>query len=98
MTCIVSDLSTSTITRNAELETRLADLEVELSVWKHAHANALDVSERQLNAHNVQMSTLNRQISSLESFKVRVTSESIDDVAVKVLNGFFRTKIRLYSL
>ena len=60
-----------TVKRNVELETRVAELEVELSVWKQAHATALDASERQVNAHNVQLSTLNRQISSLESFKVR---------------------------
>ena len=60
-----------TVKRNVELETRVSELEVELTVWKQAHATALDASERQVNAHNVQLSTLNKQISSLESFKVR---------------------------
>lgn len=66
-----TDLSTATVKRNAELENRVAEFEVELSVWKQAHATALEASERQVAAHNVQLSTLNRQISSLESFKVR---------------------------
>lgn len=56
--------------RNVELETRVAELEVELTVWKQAHATALEASERQASAHNVQLSSLNRQISSFESFKV----------------------------
>jgi hypothetical protein len=63
------NLSTATVKRNVELETRLADLEVELTVWKQAHATTLEASERQVTAHNVQLSSLNRQISSLESFK-----------------------------
>jgi len=65
------NLSSVTVKRNVELEARVTELEVELSVWKQAHATALDASERQVNAHNVQLSTLNRQISSLESFKTQ---------------------------
>jgi hypothetical protein len=68
-----------------ELETRVSELEVELSVWKQAHATALDSSERQVNAHNVQLSTLNRQISSLESFKVRHYHEWFRVSAVAVI-------------
>ena len=64
------DLSTATVKRNGDLETRLAELELELSVWKQAHATVLETAERDKKAHNAQVSTLNRQISSLETIKV----------------------------
>jgi hypothetical protein len=51
------------------LENRVAELEVELLVWKQAHSVALEASERDSKAHNVQLATLNRQISSMDSFK-----------------------------
>ncbi|OBZ76776.1 hypothetical protein A0H81_03973 [Grifola frondosa] len=63
------DLSTVTIKRNAELEARVAELEVERSVWKQAHASALEATERDKKAHNAQVSTLNRQISTLGFLK-----------------------------
>ena len=47
----------------------MAELELELSVWKQAHANILESAEREKKAHNAQVSTLNRQISSLETIK-----------------------------
>ena len=50
-----------------ELETRLTELEVELSVWKQAHSSALEASERETKAHNVQIASLNRHISAIES-------------------------------
>jgi hypothetical protein len=64
------DLSTVTVKKNAELESRVTELEIELSAWKLAHANILETAEREKRAHNVQLSTFNRQISTLECFKV----------------------------
>lgn len=63
------DLSSATVHRNSDLENRVAELELELSVWKQAHANILESAEREKKAHNAQVSTLNRQISSLETIK-----------------------------
>lgn len=63
------DLSSSTVRRNTDLENRVAELEVELSVWKQAHSVALEASEREVKAHNVQIAALNRQISNLDCFK-----------------------------
>ncbi|RDB22628.1 hypothetical protein Hypma_010354 [Hypsizygus marmoreus] len=63
------NLSTATVKRNAELENRVAELEVELSVWKQAHSVALEASERENKAHNVQVAALNRQISNLDCFR-----------------------------
>ncbi|KAF9483962.1 hypothetical protein BDN70DRAFT_213399 [Pholiota conissans] len=63
------NLSSATVRRNADLETRVAELELELLVWKQAHSVALEASEREVKAHNVQIAALNRQISNLDSFK-----------------------------
>ncbi|KAF8974357.1 hypothetical protein BDZ97DRAFT_1773181 [Flammula alnicola] len=63
------NLSSATVRRNAELENRVAELELELLVWKQAHSVALEASEREVKAHNVQIAALNRQISNLDSFK-----------------------------
>lgn len=57
--------------RNSELETRITELEVELSVWKQAHNNILEAAERDKKAHHLQAATLNRQLSSLDTIKVR---------------------------
>jgi hypothetical protein len=62
-------LSHATLQRNAELESRVAELEVELLVWKQAHSVALEASERDTKAHNIQLAALNRQISNMDSFK-----------------------------
>ena len=64
-----TDLSSATVRRNVDLDARVAELEVELLVWKQAHAVALEASEREVKAHNVQIAALNRQISNLDSFK-----------------------------
>lgn len=64
-----TDLSTSTVRRNKDLENRVAELEVELLVWKQAHSVAIEASEREVKAHNVQIAALNRQISNMDSFK-----------------------------
>jgi len=63
------NLSSVTVRRNTDLENRVAELEVELSVWKQAHSVALEASEREVKAHNVQIAALNRQISNLDCFK-----------------------------
>jgi len=65
----VLDLSTVTIKHNSELEARVNDLEVELSVWKQAHSNVVDIAERDKKAHKSQVATLNRQISTLDFMK-----------------------------
>ena len=65
------DLSTLTVNRNAELENRVAELELELAVWKQAHSTIRDAAEREKKAHNVQVATLNRQISAQSFIKVR---------------------------
>jgi len=39
-------ISSATVQRNQELEARLAHLELELSIWKQAHAGAVEVAER----------------------------------------------------
>ncbi|KAF9534147.1 hypothetical protein CPB83DRAFT_843756 [Crepidotus variabilis] len=62
-------LSSATVRRNADLENRVAELEVELLVWKQAHSVAIEASEREVKAHNVQIAALNRQISNTDSFK-----------------------------
>jgi hypothetical protein len=68
-----SDLSSATVRRNKEVENRVAELEVELLVWKQAHSVAIEASEREVKAHNVQIAALNRQISNTDFFKsVRV--------------------------
>lgn len=69
LTCGLSALSTATVRRNADLENRVGELEVELLVWKQAHAAALEASERDIKAHNVQIAALNRQISNMDNFK-----------------------------
>lgn len=59
------NLSSATMKRNADLEARVSELELELLVWKQAHSAALELSD----AHNVQIAALNRQISNLDYFK-----------------------------
>ncbi|TCD66944.1 hypothetical protein EIP91_000722 [Steccherinum ochraceum] len=63
------DLSTLTVNRNSELETRVSELELELAVWKQAHSTIRDAAEREKKSHNVQVATFNRQISTLSFIK-----------------------------
>ncbi|KZT65986.1 hypothetical protein DAEQUDRAFT_758990 [Daedalea quercina L-15889] len=65
----VLDLSTVTIERNAELEARVAELEVELAVWKQAQSSAVDMISRDKEAHKAQVAALNRQINSMGMLK-----------------------------
>lgn len=62
-------LSLSTVKRNLDLEARVNELELEISVWKQAHSVAIEASERESTAHKVQIATLNRQIANLDSFR-----------------------------
>ncbi|KIJ70233.1 hypothetical protein HYDPIDRAFT_121815 [Hydnomerulius pinastri MD-312] len=61
------NLSSATIKRNVDLENRLADLEVELAVWKQAHATALEGAEREAKHLKGRLASLNGQIASMES-------------------------------
>lgn len=88
------DLSSVTLQRNTELENRVSELEVELLVWKQAHSVALEASERDAKAHNVQLAALNRQISNMDSFK---TVSKFSDPPKELLHLAYRTTTRLYS-
>lgn len=81
-------MSTATVKRNSELEARLAELELELSVWKQAHASVAESADRDKKAHNAQVSTLNRQISSLDTIKVSVP-RSPDGVLLTRLHDLY---------
>lgn len=72
LTCPHADLSTTTIERNAELEARVTELELELVVWKQARNNAVDMVNRDKDAHNARVAALNRQMNSLDIVKVRL--------------------------
>ena len=65
-----TDLSTTTIERNAELEARVTELEMELAVWKQAHNNAVEMVNRDKDAHNARVAALNKQMNSLGIVKV----------------------------
>ncbi|KAG6378863.1 hypothetical protein JVT61DRAFT_13143 [Boletus reticuloceps] len=60
-------LSSATIKRNLDLENRLAELEVELAVWKQAHATALEGAEREAKSLKTRLAALNSQVASVES-------------------------------
>ncbi|KAJ7283788.1 hypothetical protein C8J57DRAFT_1293585 [Mycena rebaudengoi] len=62
------NLSDATLKRNAQLEARVAELEMELQMWRQAHSVALEASERETKAHKLHVSTLNRQISKMDVF------------------------------
>ena len=64
------DLSSVTVKRNADLESRVTELEAELSIWKQAYATALHNSEREAKTHTVQLAALNRQVASMDTFMV----------------------------
>ncbi|KAI6035253.1 hypothetical protein F5J12DRAFT_760109 [Pisolithus orientalis] len=59
------NLSSATLKRNAELENRVAELEVELAVWKQAHATALEGADREAKALKGRLTALNGQVDSL---------------------------------
>ncbi|KAI6003868.1 hypothetical protein EDD15DRAFT_1248433 [Pisolithus albus] len=59
------NLSSVTLKRNAELENRVAELEVELAVWKQAHATVLEGADREAKALKGRLATLNGQMDSL---------------------------------
>ena len=47
-------------------------LELELVVWKQARNNAVDMVNRDKDAHNARVAALNRQMNSLDIVKVRL--------------------------
>ncbi|KAJ7179851.1 hypothetical protein C8R43DRAFT_970718 [Mycena crocata] len=64
----IISLSDVTRQRNAFLEARVDELEMELGMWRRAHTVAIEASERDVKAHQRQVSTLNRQISQRDLF------------------------------
>ncbi|KAE9410303.1 hypothetical protein BT96DRAFT_952955 [Gymnopus androsaceus JB14] len=62
-------LSDATLKENLKLEAQVAELEVELSVWKQAHSVALEAQDREAKAHNVHIASLNKQISNTDGFR-----------------------------
>ncbi|KAL4081758.1 hypothetical protein V8B97DRAFT_1863048 [Scleroderma yunnanense] len=60
-------LSSATLKRNTELENRVTELEVELAVWKQAHATALEGADREAKALKGRLAALNGQVTSMES-------------------------------
>ncbi|KAG8218787.1 hypothetical protein J3R82DRAFT_4462 [Butyriboletus roseoflavus] len=64
-------LSSTTIKRNVDLENRLAELEVELAVWKQAHATALEGADREAKTLKGRLASLNSQIASMESMMIQ---------------------------
>lgn len=61
------NLSSATLKRNTELESRVTELEVELAVWKQAHATALEGADREAKALKGRLAALNSQFTSMES-------------------------------
>ncbi|KAJ3741314.1 hypothetical protein DFH05DRAFT_328396 [Lentinula detonsa] len=74
----VLSLSKATIKHNMELEARVSELEMELSVWKRAHSVALEASERD----NLHVASL-QQASTPDDFE----RQSGDPLVLCVING-----------
>ncbi|KAI4520972.1 hypothetical protein K525DRAFT_257114 [Schizophyllum commune Loenen D] len=62
-------LSGTTYKQNVELNNRVAELELEVAFLKQAHGTVLEAAERESKAHNVQIATLHRQLSSQHMFQ-----------------------------
>ncbi|KAJ7742451.1 hypothetical protein DFH07DRAFT_836520 [Mycena maculata] len=75
------NLSDTTIKRNAVLEARVTDLEMELGLWRQAHAVSVEASEREVKAHQRLVATLNKQISKRDLF------ENQNPLILCVING-----------
>ncbi|KAJ7591209.1 hypothetical protein C8J56DRAFT_935005 [Mycena floridula] len=78
------NLSSTTMQRKSDLETRVNELELELSIWKQAHAVAVEMAERDMRAHNVHIANLNRQISALD---LRYGDHKNSPLILCVING-----------
>ncbi|KAJ3909282.1 hypothetical protein F5879DRAFT_934154 [Lentinula edodes] len=74
----ILSLSKATIKHNMELEVRVADLEMELLVWKRAHSVALEASERD----NVHIASLHKQITNPDGSR-----ENGNPLVLCVING-----------
>ena len=71
------DLTTANARKNDhQRDSRIKDLELELTAWKRAHSNLLESAERERKAHNVQIASFNRHFASLDFFKVRAFGSS----------------------
>ena len=89
------DLTAAAVRKNDhQRESRIKDLELELTAWKQAHANLLESVERERKAHNVQIASFNRHFASLDFFKVRAFV-SPRNRSPPELNGISRTKAPL---
>lgn len=71
-----ADLSSATLKRNTELESRVTELEVELAVWKQAHATALEGADREAKALKGRLAAMNNQFTSMESLMVGLPTTS----------------------
>lgn len=67
------DLAAASAKKIDQRESRIKELELELTAWKQAHANLLESVERERKAHNVQIASFNRHFASLDFFKVRAS-------------------------
>ncbi|RDX53944.1 hypothetical protein OH76DRAFT_1167444 [Lentinus brumalis] len=82
--CAIShlhDLSNATLYQNTELQTRVAELEAELTAVKKAYTTATDIAALEQKAHNAQLSSLNRQISTISC------SQALDPLVLCVIDG-----------
>ncbi|KAJ6629143.1 hypothetical protein B0H10DRAFT_1988088 [Mycena sp. CBHHK59/15] len=75
------NLSRATLKRNALIEARVVDLEMQVSMWRRAHEVALEASDRDTKAHQTQISALNNQISKMDIFANQ------DPLILCVING-----------
>ncbi|KAJ7276254.1 hypothetical protein B0H12DRAFT_10813 [Mycena haematopus] len=62
-------LSNATIKRNTFLEARIAEMEMEVAIWQRAHNVAVEASDRDGQAHQRLVCSLNKQISNRDMFE-----------------------------
>ncbi|KAF8211261.1 hypothetical protein K438DRAFT_1806988 [Mycena galopus ATCC 62051] len=62
------NISNATMKRNTYLEARVAEMEMEVALWQRAHNVALEASERDDEAHQRLVGSLNRQILKRDLF------------------------------
>lgn len=77
----LATLASATVRRNAELENQVRELDGELARWRQAHASLKDSYERTTRAHNAQVASLNRRMTSANFFQQQTT------LIICVLNG-----------
>lgn len=69
----------------------MSELEVELAVWKQAHANALETADREAKALKGRLAALNGQVSSMETLMVDLPTSCL-----LALTGYQRTRAYLF--